>query len=41
MILAVLGTIGASMGLLWALVHFRIFGLLVSSIRLSIDLLVL
>jgi hypothetical protein len=29
------------MGFLWALVHFRIVGLQVSSIRLSLDLVVL
>src|ERR1700680_688026 len=40
-VLAALGVAGASMGLLWALAHFRVFGLMVSSIRLSINLLVL
>jgi hypothetical protein len=39
--LAALGVAGASMGLLWALVNFRIVGVMVSSIRISINLLVL
>jgi hypothetical protein len=41
MVLAVLGVAGASIGLLWALTHFRVIGVMFSSIRLCIDLLVL
>jgi hypothetical protein len=41
MVLCVLGALGASIGLMLALLHFRIFGVMVSSVRLSIDLLVL
>lgn len=41
MILAVLGAVGASVGFVWALMHFRILGVMVTSIRLGIDLLVL
>jgi len=40
-VLAVLGAIGASMGLLLAVTHFRMFGVMASSMRLGIDLLVL
>ena len=39
-VLCILGAVGASMGLTLALLHFRIFGVMVSSVRLSIDLLV-
>jgi uncharacterized membrane protein (DUF2068 family) len=41
MVLCVLGAVGASIGIMLALLHFRIFGVMVSSVRLSIDLLVL
>lgn len=41
MVLAVLGVAGASIGLLWALTHLRVIGVMFSSVRLSIDLLVL
>jgi hypothetical protein len=41
MVLCVLGAVGASLGLMLALLHFRIFGVMVSSVRLGIDLLVL
>lgn len=41
MVLCVLGALGASIGLMLALLHFRIFGVMVSSVRLSVDLLVL
>ncbi|HXP15534.1 MAG TPA: hypothetical protein VN868_00445 [Terriglobales bacterium] len=40
-VLVVLGAIGASFGILWSLLHFRMVGLMVSSVRLGIDLLVL
>ena len=40
-VLTVLGAVGSSIGFLWALLHFRILGLMVSSTRLGIDLLVL
>jgi hypothetical protein len=40
-VLCVLGAVGASIGFMWALLHFRIFGVMVSSVRISIDLLVL
>ena len=39
-VLCVLGAVGASVGFMWALLHFRIFGVMVSSVRISIDLLV-
>ena len=41
MVLCVLGAVGASIGIMLALLHFRLFGVMVSSVRLSIDLLVL
>lgn len=41
MIFAVLGLTGASIALLWSLMHLRIFGVMASSIRLGINLLVL
>ncbi len=41
MVLAVLGVVGASIGLLWALTHFRVIGVMFTSVRLTIDLLVL
>ena len=41
MIWAVLGTAGSTAGLLWALTHLRMFGVMASSIRLSLNLLVL
>ncbi|MGA8312752.1 MAG: hypothetical protein WB755_22165 [Terriglobales bacterium] len=39
-VLCVLGAVGASVGFMWALLHFRIFGVMVSSVRIGIDLLV-
>ena len=41
MVLCVLGAVGASIGFMWALLHFRIFGVMVSSVRIGIDLFVL
>jgi hypothetical protein len=40
-VLVVLGAIGASFGISWSLFRFRMVGLMVSSVRLGIDLLVL
>ncbi len=41
LVLCSLGLVGSSVGLMWAIVHFRIFGVLISSVRVSIDLFVL
>ncbi len=40
-VLSILGTVGAAIGLLWALAHFRPIGLFLSSIRLAINLTIL
>jgi uncharacterized membrane protein len=41
MIFAILGVAGAAIGLLWSLTHLRVLGVMASSIRLSLNLLVL